>query len=315
MASWTPTSWRGKPSQQMAEYEDKAAAAATFTKLGKLPGLVQPAEVDRLRTVLAAAANGERFIIQGGDCAERFIDCEPDRLDAQLKLLLQMGAIVAQSTGLPSVNIARIAGQYGKPRSKPTEMHPEMGEIMSFKGDNINGYEPKERKWDSARLLEGYFHSSATLNYLRGLTTAGDLGAMSQVSAGELGAEAAKVAKAISSSKPSADFAEFFTSHEGMQLDLEEALTRKVGSAYYNLSCHMLWIGDRTRQLDGGHVEYFRGIANPIGCKVGRPPTLTPTLTLIGCKVGRPPTQTPTLTLSLALAPAPTRSAARWGRV
>ena len=181
MASWTPTSWRGKPSQQMAEYEDKAAATAIFAKLGKLPGLVQPAEVDRLRTVLAAAANGERFIIQGGDCAERFIDCEPDRLDAQLKLLLQMGAIVAQSTGLPSVNIARIAGQYGKPRSKPTEMHPEMGEIMSFKGDNINGYDPKQRKWDSARLLEGYFHSSATLNYLRGLTTAGDLNAMSQV--------------------------------------------------------------------------------------------------------------------------------------
>ena len=232
MASWTPTSWRGKPSQQMAEYEDKAAATAIFAKLGKLPGLVQPAEVDRLRTVLAAAANGERFIIQGGDCAERFIDCEPDRLDAQLKLLLQMGAIVAQSTGLPSVNIARIAGQYGKPRSKPTEMHPEMGEIMSFKGDNINGYDPKQRKWDSARLLEGYFHSSATLNHLRGLTTAGDLNAMSQVDAGELGAEAAKVAKAISSSKPSADFAEFFTSHEGMQLDLEEALTRKVGSAY-----------------------------------------------------------------------------------
>ena len=166
MASWTPTSWRGKPSQQMAEYEDKAAAAAVFAKLGKLPPLVQPAEVDRLRTVLAAAANGERFIVQGGDCAERFIDCEADRLEAQLKLLLQMGAIVAQSTGLPSVNIARIAGQYGKPRSKPTEMHATEGEIMSFKGDNINGYAVKDRKWDSARLLEGYYHSSATLNYL-----------------------------------------------------------------------------------------------------------------------------------------------------
>ena len=98
MAAWTPTSWRGKPSQQMAEYEDKEAAAAVFAKLGKLPPLVQPAEVDRLRTVLAAAANGERFIVQGGDCAERFVDCEADRLEAQLKLLLQMGAIVAQST-------------------------------------------------------------------------------------------------------------------------------------------------------------------------------------------------------------------------
>merc|ERR1719482_2539765 len=116
MASWTPTSWRGKPSQQMAEYEDKAAATAIFAKLGKLPGLVQPAEVDRLRTVLAAAANGERFIIQGGDCAERFIDCEPDRLDAQLKLILQMGMVHEHLTSTPPVCILRIAGQYGKPR-------------------------------------------------------------------------------------------------------------------------------------------------------------------------------------------------------
>merc|ERR1719440_2229503 len=171
----------------MAEY-DKAEATPIFDKLSKLPPLVQPEEVDQLKELLASAAAGERFIIQGGDCAERFMDCESGRLEQQLKLLLQMGAIVTQSTGLPSVNIARIAGQYGKPRSKPTEMHPEMGEIMSFKGDNINGYDPKQRKWDSARLLEGYFHSSATLNYLRGLTTAGDLNAMSQVDAGELGA-------------------------------------------------------------------------------------------------------------------------------
>jgi len=185
-------------------------------------------------------------------------------------VLLQMGAIVAQTTGLPSVNIARIAGQYGKPRSKPTEVHAELGEIMSFKGDNINGYAPTERKWDCKRLLEGYYHSSATLNYLRGLCSAGDLSALAQLQVDFLGdAEATKVAQSISSQKPSADFAEFFTSHEGMQLDLEEALTRPVGGSYYNLSTHMLWIGDRTRQLDGGHVEYFRGIANPVGCKVG----------------------------------------------
>lgn len=145
-----------------------------------------------------------------------------------------------------------------------------MGEIMSFKGDNINGYDPTERKWDPQRLLEGYYHSSATLNYLRGLVTAGDLSAMSQVNADFLNsAECTQVAQAISAKKPSADFAEFFTSHEGMQLDLEEALTRPVGSNHYNLSTHMLWIGDRTRQLDGAHVEYFRGIANPVGCKVG----------------------------------------------
>eukprot|EP00908_Phaeocystis_cordata_P007956 Transcript_18626.p2 GENE.Transcript_18626~~Transcript_18626.p2 ORF type:complete len:435 (+),score=242.68 Transcript_18626:199-1503(+) len=268
-AAWKPDSWRAKPVQQMAEYP-KEEAAKVFDKLGKLPPLVQPAEVDRLQQVLAAAAAGERFIVQGGDCAERFMDCEAERLEKQLKLLLQMGAIVTQSTGLPSVNIARIAGQYGKPRSKPTEVHPEKGEIMSFKGDNINGYDVSERKWDCKRLLEGYYHSSATLNYLRGLCTAGDLSSMTQLKVDALGnADFTKVAQAISAQKPSADFAEFFTSHEGMQLDLEEALTRPVGDKFYNLSTHMLWIGDRTRQLDGGHVEYFRGIANPVGCKVG----------------------------------------------
>ena len=179
--TWSPSSWRSLESLQMASYEAADAPEKIFDKLSKLPPLVQSTEVDALKELLAAAARGERFIVQGGDCAERFMDCEAERLEKQLKLLLQMGAIVTQSTGLPSVNIARIAGQYGKPRSKPTEMHPEMGEIMSFKGDNINGYDPKQRKWDSARLLEGYFHSSATLNYLRGLTTAGDLNAMSQV--------------------------------------------------------------------------------------------------------------------------------------
>ena len=218
--------------QQMAEYP-KEEAAKVFDKLGKLPPLVQPAEVDRLQQVLAAAAAGERFIVQGGDCAERFMDCEAERLEKQLKLLLQMGAIVTQSTGLPSVNIARIAGQYGKPRSKPTEVHPEKGEIMSFKGDNINGYDVSERKWDCKRLLEGYYHSSATLNYLRGLCTAGDLSSMTQLKVDALGnADFTKVAQAISAQKPSADFAEFFTSHEGMQLDLEEALTRQAAPAH-----------------------------------------------------------------------------------
>tara|TARA_B110001452_G_scaffold193335_1_gene163309 strand:- start:304 stop:1602 length:1299 start_codon:yes stop_codon:yes gene_type:complete len=267
--SWSPSSWRSKPAQQMAEYADKAEAAAIFDKLGKLPPLVQPGEVDRLIEVLAAAAAGDRFIIQGGDCAERFMDCEAGRLDQQLKLLLQMGAIVTQKTGLPSVNIARIAGQYGKPRSKPTEVHKELGEIMSFKGDNINGYEPTERKWDPKRLLEGYYHCASTLNYLRGLVGTSGAAKLAELKADVLkGPEQAAVGKAIAASPPAA-FTEFFTSHEGMQLDLEEALTRPVGGAFYNLSCHMLWIGDRTRQLDGGHVEYFRGIANPVGCKVG----------------------------------------------
>merc|ERR1712007_5138 len=117
--------------------------------------------VDKLQELLASAARGERFVVQGGDCAERFIDCEAERLDAQYKLLVQMGAILKQATGKPAVCIARIAGQYGKPRSKPTEVVEGYGEIMSFKGDNINGFDPSNRKWDPERLLQGYFHSAA----------------------------------------------------------------------------------------------------------------------------------------------------------
>jgi len=174
------------------------------------------------------------------------------------------------------VRIARIAGQYGKPRSKPTESHPTMGEIYSYKGENINGYDPDERAWDPNRLLQGYWHSAATLNYLRSVQQADDFGSQMvggleidflktspqyaawSKTAAECKANAAAVAPGV------------FTAHEAMQLDLEEALTRSVpGKGYYNLSAHMVWIGDRTRQLTGGHVEYFRGIANPIGCKVG----------------------------------------------
>jgi len=168
------------------------------------------------------------------------------------------------------VCIARIAGQYGKPRSKPTEVVEGHGEIMSYKGDNINGFDPTERKWDPERLLTGYWHSAATLNYLRGLTSSDEnlfnldldsLGSSKDID------DMKKVAASIKD-KTSAPKT-FFTSHEAMQLDLEEALTRKAGDKYYNLSAHMVWIGDRTRQLTGAHIEYFRGISNPIGCKVG----------------------------------------------
>merc|ERR1712137_606628 len=141
---------------------------SVLSKLGSLPPLVQPSEADRLKKLLAAAGRGERFIVQGGDCAERFIDCEADRLEAQVRLILQMGMVTEHITGKPAVCICRIAGQYGKPRSKPTEVVEGLGEIMSFKGENINGVEPKDRKWDPERLLKGYWHSAATLNFLRG---------------------------------------------------------------------------------------------------------------------------------------------------
>lgn len=268
--AWSPSSWRPLPPVQMAEYEDTELTAKVLDKLSKLPPLVQPSEVEALKKLMGKAGRGERFIIQGGDCAERFVDCESERLEAQIKLMLQMGMVHEEITQTPPVCIARIAGQYGKPRSKPTEVVEGHGEIMSYKGDNINGFDPTERKWDPERLLTGYWHSAATLNYLRGLTSSNenlvDLDLDSLGSSKDID-DMKKVAASIKD-KTSAPKT-FFTSHEAMQLDLEEALTRKAGDKYYNLSAHMVWIGDRTRQLTGAHIEYFRGISNPIGCKVG----------------------------------------------
>lgn len=258
----------------MAEWEDKAAAEAVLKKLGRLPPLVQASETERLKSQLAAAGRGERFLIQGGDCAERFMDCEGDRLEQQLKLILQMGMIGEYVSGKPPLCIARVAGQYGKPRSKPTETVAGFGEIKSFKGDNINGYEPTDRKWDPERLLQGYFHSAATLNFLRGFTASADPKALADVNVSQLKSSPdfeslKKSAGEIGAKYAGGAHTEFFTAHEAMQLDLEEALTRKVGDKYYNLSAHLVWIGDRTRQIKGAHVEYFRGISNPVGVKVG----------------------------------------------
>jgi 3-deoxy-7-phosphoheptulonate synthase len=278
---WSPGSWRACEALQMAEYDDKAQYAKVMDKLSKVPPLVHALEVDKLQADLAAASRGEKFIIQGGDCAERFIDCEGDRLEKNLKLIVQMGALVEAATGVPALRISRIAGQYGKPRSSPTEKHPTMGEIKSFKGDNINGYAATDRAWDPNRLLEGYWHSCATLNYLRSQAANEDFGSAmlgsldldflrSSPSHGEW-LKASQKAKASAAETQRS----LFTAHEAMQLDLEEALTREVpGKGFYNLSAHMVWIGDRTRQLLGAHVEYFRGIKNPIGCKVG--PSMAP---------------------------------------
>jgi len=278
---WAPASWRTYESLQMATYDDKAAYDAVIAKLSKVPPLVTAYEVDNLTTMLASCARGEKFIIQGGDCAERFMDCDGDRIETQLKLMVQMGAVVEAATGVKAVRVCRLAGQYGKPRSSPVEKHPELGEIKSFKGDNINGYETNKRDWDPNRLLDGYWHSAATLNCVRGLQMDPEFASKmlrgldaEQFRPSPKYAAYAKVVGDIASSPPDVG-GPLFTSHEAMQLDLEEALTRSVGDkGFYNLSAHMVWIGDRTRQLTGGHIEYFRGIKNPIGCKVG--PSMKP---------------------------------------
>lgn len=258
----------------MAEWEDKVAAEKVLTKLGKLPPLVQPNECDRLKRLLAECGRGERFIVQGGDCAERFMDCEAGRLGQQLKLILQMGMVIEHISGKKTLKVCRIAGQYGKPRSKPTEIGEDGKEIMSFKGDNINGFDPKDRKWDPERLLLGYWHSAATLNFLRSYAGNGDHSPLQSIEVSDLKSSEhygtySEDAQAILGKPLTSESLEFFTSHEAMQLDLEEALTRPSGGKFYNLSAHMVWIGDRTRQLDCAHIEYFKGIANPIAVKVG----------------------------------------------
>merc|ERR1712190_128058 len=231
---WQPSSWQGKPALQMAEWEDKALAQSVLSKLGSLPPLVQPSEAGRLKKLRAAAGRGERFIVQGGDCAERFIDCKADRLEAQVKLILQMGMVTEHITGKPAVCICRIAGQYGKPRSKPTETVEGVGEVMSFKGENINGFDLEDRKWNPERLLQGYFHSAATLNFLRAYTMSADPTALCNIKLSALQslpkfesmqATAREIGAKYRSSAP----VDFFTAHEAMQLDLEEALTRPVG--------------------------------------------------------------------------------------
>jgi len=278
---WSPSSWRNYESVQMATYDNKAEYDAVIAKLSKVPPLVRAHEVDSLTSLLASCARGERFIIQGGDCAERFVDCDGSRIETQVKLVVQMGAIVEAATGVPAVRVCRLAGQYGKPRSSPVEKHPTLGEIKSFKGENINGFEPSQRDWDPKRLLEGYWHSAATLNCVRSMQMDPEFSSMmlrgldaDQFRSSPKFATYSKVIGEVAKSPPGCVGGPLFTSHEAMQLDLEEALTRPVGDKYYNLSAHMVWIGDRTRQLTGGHVEYFRGIKNPIGCKVG--PSMAP---------------------------------------
>ncbi|EIW70083.1 hypothetical protein TREMEDRAFT_43706 [Tremella mesenterica DSM 1558] len=289
---WTPSSWRDKPIAQDVVYEDKEHLEKVLTKLRRLPPLVTPVEIDRLRSELADVAVGKAFLLQGGDCAELFDDCSQDPIEHKLSLILLMSLIILHGSRLPVVRIARIAGQYAKPRSKPTEVVSKK-EVLSFRGDNVNGYDPSDRNPDPERLLGAYFHSTATLNYIRALLSSGFANlhkpldwSFSHVRSPQLQAAFSGVIESLQDSldfmkvatggsggleRGGAETVSLYTSHEALLLEYEEAFTREHDGEvkYYNMSSHFIWIGDRTRQLDGAHVEYFRGIANPIGIKVG----------------------------------------------
>ena len=293
MALWTPHSWQHFPAQQQPVYGDASELEASLARLRRLPPLVVPEEIRRLRGLLAEAALGRRFLLQGGDCAEAFKDCTSEAIEGKLRVLLQMSVALTHGGRKPVVRVGRIAGQFAKPRSKPMERVGDQ-ELPSYRGDLINGVEPSAaaRRADPTRLQEAYFHASATLNHLRALS-AGGFADLHHPERWELPGGTGEVPayrRTLDQVRESLDFLEalggvqrevleridFFTSHEALLLPYEEALTRWVADegGYYNLGAHTLWVGERTRQLDGAHIEYLRGIRNPIGVKVG--PSATP---------------------------------------
>jgi 3-deoxy-7-phosphoheptulonate synthase len=277
-----------KPIKQQPEYKDQEALKKALTKVSQLPPLVHVKEIEALKERLAAAAEGKMFLIQGGDCAESFADCSKQPIENKFKILLQMSLILVWSARVPVVRIGRLAGQFAKPRTSTFET-VNGKKVYSFKGDNVNDIDVEKREPDPERLVAAYFHSAATLNYVRAMILGGvaDLHhprswMLENIKDSHVKKEyetlidrlcdSINFLNAINSDGgDSLKSVEFFTSHEGLILDYEEALTAKynVRDRDYNMGAHFLWIGDRTRDIDGAHVEYFRGIANPVGVKVG----------------------------------------------
>jgi 3-deoxy-7-phosphoheptulonate synthase len=301
MPTWTPDSWRAKPARHIpTDYPDAAALAAVEQKLARKPPLVVASEVAKLRGELARVARGEAFLLQGGDCAESFAEFEADRVIRYFRLFLQMAVALTFAGGKQVVKVGRVAGQFAKPRSEPIETIDGVT-LPSYRGDVINGigFTEPERVPDPQRLLTAYDQSAATLNLLRGLATGGyaDLRNVNRWNLGFARQSGKAYRKLVDRIEESLEFIEglsldnasvstvdFYTSHEALLLGYEQAMTRQNTlfldmpqlrrNGWYDTSAHMIWIGDRTRQPDGAHVEFCRGVENPIGVKCG--PSLTP---------------------------------------
>ncbi len=291
-ATWEKAGWRDFPALQQPNWPDKARYDEVIRSLSLLPPLVFAGEIRELKAMLAEAAKGKAFLLQGGDCSEEFSRCTAPNIRETLKVLLQMAVILTYAGNKPVVKVGRIAGQYAKPRSKDTEL-VNGKEIPSYRGDMANSAEPlaAARIPDPGRMLEGYHMSAATMNLLRAFTRGG-FSSLHRVQAwnqefvkqSPMGRSYERMARQISNAirfmenigiatgSPQLKEAQFFTSHEALFLGYEEALTREDSTekgCWYDCSAHMLWIGDRTRQLDGAHVEFLRGVRNPLGIKVG----------------------------------------------
>lgn len=290
MNDWHPASWQEKLAKQQAKYPSREALHETLDELSQLPPLVTSWEIEALKSQLADASRGNAFLLQGGDCAESFSDCTSPVITNKLKILLQMSLMLIHGLNKPVIRVGRIAGQYAKPRSADTETLDGIT-LPSYRGDLINGpdFTAESRTPDPVRLLRGYGRAAMTLNFIRALSESGfaDLHHpenwdLDFVSHSPLSYEYNKAVKDLSSSlrfmetlgsarNSELNRVRFNTSHEGLHLHYEQALTREVPNrqGYYNLSTHMPWIGFRTAEIDGAHIEYFRGIRNPVGVKVG----------------------------------------------
>lgn len=291
--SWTPASWQQKPVSQQIKYADLQALSRVTDKLCQLPPLVSPTEVDTLKNYIAEAQQGKRFILQGGDCAESFKDCNAEAISQKVRSLLSLSLLVSQKVKQPITRIGRIAGQYAKPRSELTETQGNTT-LASYRGDLVNHvhFSESARVPDPARMLEGYSYASLTINYIRSLLE-GELEQLfdleSEVASLKNLANNKKLHESLrnfrnainlfhqvsGSQSANKSLTEFYTSHEALHLHYEQALTRKANNGqWYNLSAHFPWVGMRTVQSDSAHLEYLRGIANPIAIKVG--PTVEP---------------------------------------
>jgi 3-deoxy-7-phosphoheptulonate synthase len=288
--SWHSASWQAKPAQQQPVYADPKALERVVAQIARLPPVVVSWEIEALRERLATAQRGEAFLLQGGDCAEVFAECESDIIAKKLKILLQMSLVLLHGLKKPVIRVGRMAGQYAKPRSADTETRAGVT-LPSYRGDLVNRPEftLEARAPDPELLLRGYERAALTLNFVRALVDGGfadlhhpeywELGFVHQA---PLKDAYERIVKAIGDSLDffegisgnkvhEATLVDFYASHEGLHLLYEQAQTRFIPrqNRWYNLSTHMPWIGMRTAALDGAHVEYFRGISNPIGVKVG----------------------------------------------
>ena len=295
--NWTPDSWRAKTAKQMPTYGDQAALQAAEARLAKLPPLVFAGEARRLKKRLAKAAAGEAFLFQGGDCAESFADFSANNIRDTFRMILQMAVVLTFGGGTPVIKIGRMAGQFAKPRSDDFEVRDGV-RLPSYRGDSVNGidFTTAAREPDPERMIQVYNQSASTLNLLRAFAQGGyaDLhevhrwnldfverslqGARYQDLANRIGETLQFMAACNITGETSRELREtdFFTSHEALLLPYEQALTRvdSTSGDWYDVSAHMLWIGERTRQPDGAHVEFLRGVKNPIGLKCG--PSMQP---------------------------------------